>query len=357
MKAWIECMESDILYLRTFSDRPEMVDDDTWAEMLQTCDFWKAIDADEEYIQRNISPTRSHGDPILSGHWELVSSSTETEIFDSIPNLTQTTWHQEPPFNQFCPYKSNSNYVHSDGGCSAVAAAQMEYFLHYKIGFPVYAPTDAFCTANVNNYNSSNYYTFGSSSTIWDTMENDTNAATQNATGEAHAAVLISDAGIGIGVNYTDNGSGAGENDVVDYFNSIGISCTQNDYVPSTVCSSLLSGMPVVLSAKREKKTVLGYTYYLHGHYFIAHGYKRLRQTTTNTYEWVYEFPNAGPISIVEDSIEIIYHSPFICGISMNWGAGDTAMNRRYFSLTGDWAVDSTHNYQYKRKMITGYSH
>ena len=371
--AWIEGLENDVLYLRTFVGRPETADDETWDKMLSTMDFWKAINADEEFIERNSKPqTRSVPDTLpldppggdepfpFLGHWVLVSSTSVTEPFDSIGRLTRTSWHQHEPYNQFCPYTSNSFTEHALAGCSAVAAAQMEYFLHYKIGFPIYAPDGIHCTATINDYNLTNYYTFGNNDTIWNYMRNDDNPLTQNNIGEQTAAILISDAGIEMEIDYGINNTSAGDNDVVNFLNSKGIYCVQNGYVPSVVCDHLLSGMPVVMSAKRTKITIMGINYYTDGHYFIIDRYKRSRQKITNTYEWVYDDTGGLPAPPINDKIEITYSSPFFSAISMNWGLQTEYpyhnYNNDYYSLSGDWEIE-TYNYQYVRKMITGYSH
>ena len=61
------------------------------------------------------------------------------------------------------------------------------------------------------------------------------------------------------------------------------------------------------------------------------------------------------PIPYNKDSIRVTISSPYIGNIRMNWGWGNYYYtNSTWCTLTGDWIANNK-NYQYKRKMISGF--
>lgn len=350
ISCWLEVLMLEVLEVRECSyikpEWPEKIQD----QMVSNCVLWSAITAETEYVEKSFTVTRSH--PVVSGRWQLMHTSSVLESVDTIGRLTHTSWYQTDPYNQYCPYLSLGGSARSNCGCSAVAAAQMVYFFHYKIGYPVTAPTNVYCNATYSNWNTSNYYTYGQSSTIWGSMCNDSVASTNNPSGYSAAAVLMSDVGIAMNLEYGNPATSADNDDVVSFFNNIGINCTQSSYDSETVSDLLLSGWPVVVSAKRNQVWI--FPIYTNGHYFIIDRCCRTRMRYTMTYQWVGidpEDPQNGA-----QMVEIDYSTPETSEITMNWG-NDPGYCDYWFTLNGDWELDSDHNYQYLRRMITGYLH
>lgn len=369
VKLWIECLAADVLSLRVNNGRPKNISDEDWEQMLNSVEFWESINATSEYISRNFATTRGVDDPIIidptwegdipegnpKGHWELIDVDVVEEPYDSVHRLTDTQWCQRGNYNQFCPTRTDNASLRARAGCSAVAAAQMLYVLNKKRGYPVYAPTDVYCSANVHNYNSNNYYTYGSSSTIWSNMRTKSTAQGDTTNATRNAAVLISDAGIRIGVNYKNDGTSCGDDDVYEMFADMGIWCIHADYNVNSVINNMIAGLPAVMSAKRTRHSILGIEYYTNGHFFLIDFYKRRRIRYTNTYRW-----NGGINSVPsptgsDTKIEITYSTPTVTEIMMNWGDPRKDVDEYRFAPSGSWNIDSVYTYDYLRKMMVNF--
>ncbi len=334
-KLWIQSMAEDMAFIKNLPDEKLNF---TEEEIACNKAFWKSISSPDQYVKENLlKETRGFIPP---GHYEFLYSTTYTEVYDSIPRMIVTDWDQHSPFNIYCPLKSNSNSIHAPAGCAAIGGAQMLYFLHYHFGVPSTAPSEAYCNGNVNSYtwDQTNYTT-----EIWDYMNNY----------EFYAAPLIANVGNRLNMVYGDDGSSAFTSDLVDdVFEPYGISCTYTNYDTELLRNSLISGMPVLLSAYSidNASTV--------GHVFIADRYKRSRVVTKNCYEWVYdEVPPNTPIPYVPNKIVYTYSSPYINMIGFNWGWGPYYnVPSEWFSLTGDWVSCryemSSYNWNINRHMI-----
>lgn len=69
------------------------------------------------------------------------------------PHVTKTLWHQEYPFNQYCPAQSAESDNRCVTGCVAVAIAQYMYFLQDNLGYTFQMPTTGTCVGAYNqNY-------------------------------------------------------------------------------------------------------------------------------------------------------------------------------------------------------------
>ena len=351
-KLWIQSIADDMAAIR-------QLDDDklnfTREEIENNKAFWKSISSPDEFVKKMLkeSATRGGGhgnliDPELDsllhdGLWVFRESYTYTEVYDSIPRLTKTIWHQHAPYNTYCPTKTDGSGLNAPAGCVAIAGAQILYFLHNKLGVPATAPSHATCYGNVNNYtmHQDNFTT-----TVWDFMNTDGY--------QYKAAPLIANVGTLVGMNYGNSGSSAVTEDLVnDVFRDwYGISCTYGDYSTGTLRTSLLSGMPVILRA--SSSTISG------GHAFIIDQYMRTRTVTANYYTWVYDsWPPHTPIPAIPEYVEYTYTSPVISKVRMNWGWGGD-FNNSWFSLTGDWLAGSeggvSYNWNVSRHMIYGFS-
>ena len=339
-KLWVQSMAEDIAMIKGLPDDKLNF---TSEEIMCNKAFWKSISSPDTYVKQQIlGATRAPEDlelePFL-GHYELRSTQTYYEVYDSISALVGVNWHQGYPYNLYCPYTSDFS-GRAPAGCVAIAAGQMLYFLNKKLGVPETAPSEAYCNGNVNSsdydWAQTNY-----TSSIWNLM---------NVHG-MYAAPLIADIGRRVNMNYGDNGSDASALNLPNsVFAPYGISCTHGNYNAETVKSSLFSGYPVILCAKSS--TTGG------GHAFITDRYKRHRLVTRNNYEWVYDtMPTDKPMPYVQPYVEYIYSSPSIYMIGMNWGWGSYYNQASdWFTLTGDWiATGDDNNWIIGRKMIYGF--
>ncbi|MDO4526256.1 MAG: C10 family peptidase, partial [Bacteroidales bacterium] len=286
--------------------------------------------------------------PNTPGHYELVARTQRTEVVDSVSSMIETLWDQSVPFNNYCPFLPDSK-IHAAAGCVAIAAAQMLYYLHYNIGVPEKAPSEAYCYGNINAPNKDyNWDQTNFTSTIWDEMGKDwidSNAI--------NAAPLIAHIGKLVGIDYNIQSGGKSAELKSKVFAEYGVSCIYEKYNEEKVKNSLLNEMPVILSAftkdpENPSKEV--------GHTFITDRYKRFRTVTTDHYQWVYDVSDDTLIEPVPDKQEISYSSPYIGMIGMNWGEG-LEFENEWFCLTGDWIPElyPNINYNINRNMIYGF--
>lgn len=347
-KLWIQSIADDMAAIR-------QLDDDklnfTREEIKDNKAFWESISSPDEFVKKMLkeSATRGGGmlDPNLEfdslfydGHWELRFIDTYTQVSDYVPKLTITNWHQDYPYNYYCPLIYSNDTVRAPAGCVAIAGAQMLYFLHNKLGVPAMAPSQAYCYGTIVDYDMDQT---NPSSTIWSSMNNP---------GSMSAAPLVAKVGKLVGMDYGIYDSGAITQHLVEnVFEEYGISCTYDNYSTGTLRTSLLNGMPVIL---RAESSIAG------GHAFIADKYKCTRTVTANYYIWVFEsWPPHTPIPAVPEHVEYTYISPANNMIGMNWGWGED-FNNNWYSITGDWIAgavgDVPCNWNIDRHMIHGFS-
>ena len=352
-KLWIQSMADDMAAIR-------QLDDDklnfTRGEIENNKAFWESITSPDEFVKKMLKESATRGgvfdslailEPIIPGHYEYSFTDSYTQVYDSIPRLTETDWYQGFPYNYYCPTTTDGSGLNAPAGCVAIAGAQMLYYLHDKLQVPQYAPSQAYCNGDIN------YYTWDQtdpSSTIWNSMNN---------YGSTAAAPLIANVGKLVDMVYGNDGSDAHANKLVeDVFEEYGISCVYAGNYSNNIAQlriSLLNDMPVILSAR---SLTAGYA-----HTFIADRYKRTRTVTRRHYEWVYEnlTPPYTPVPAVPPYIEYSYSSPIISMIGFNWGEMNTYYNNNgWFSLTGDWIVGDEGgvpcNWNVSRNMIYGFS-
>jgi hypothetical protein len=352
--AWIETLEYDVLYLRSFNGRPDVANDETWGKMLGSIDFWKSVNAETEYVEKKTNTTRVAPDDnpkyIPPGHWELESTDEYTEVLESVGPLVTVNFHQNAPFNNCCPYAYPYTTGRAVAGCTAVAGAQMAHYLHFYIGRPLLAPTNGYCNTNAYKlengiyvkdheaYLGINVSYSDQSSTIWSSMANYSPLA----------SYLIADIGKRIFTDYGYDGSGANLGNLVAwYFIDNGVMCRDSTYDSGIVTASICDDMPVILgaSANFNGQSV--------GHAFIADGWRKCRIRTENTYVWVWDEPsNIMPPASINT---VITYGPIFQQLHMNWGwgaqyNGDTS----WYAPTGNWIPDGR-NFNLSRSMVWGF--
>ncbi len=367
MLSWVSSLGGDILNRRYDANHYVELDQNVRESEEACLRHWASINAEEDFINSYIPKTKVIHDSIsplpTGGHWELVSVESEDFLDTDIGHLTVTRWHQHTPHNNACPYLSTANpgnpddyFDRSPAGCVAIAAAQLLYFYHYKIGIPDKAPVTAYCNDKNNAFPHPTVHVDTTmSTTVWDSMDPGPLYLTWGDTFDASYA-LIADIGKRVNMYYGNSGSSATSSDLQSVFSHYGLSLSYyNSYQPSLMISSLQRGYPVYLKAYG---TVISqfWGWYADGHAFLVDGYKSYYTKYTKTYEWV-EPLSPEMQSIVPDMVVIEYTSPSIQIIRMNWGWGNTNISET-FSIMGSWAttVDGeNYDFIYERGMFYGY--
>ncbi len=374
MGDWLEAMCEDMKIVKRVNDEALSF---TKEEIAANRDYWDAVCNPNVFVTNKKNSTRGGGfiivdpDPRPIGHWELYQITTQEQDCGKVAHLTNTRWHQMDPYNIYCPNKTiigDDGETHAYAGCLAIAAAQMLYFLHGKIGVPTSIPDSAVCTGNIDDYTMQQWITgknvwgktannYGNyDKTEWDyEYENVVNAGT-------FVAPLIANVGKLAGLEYDNEGSGRNDMNVLvdSVFNYYGISCQFGEFDESILKANLQNGMPVMVSAYSNKKKKLFNTIYSGGHAFIIDGYKQKHIVTSYEYHWVDESNDPHAI-LPADRYEYTYSSPYITQINMNWGYGiilddeGQQIDEIWMAPTGNWIAPDNANYQYKRKMIYGF--
>lgn len=345
-QAWIQTMAQDIATIKRLDDRQLNF---TREEVENNKTFWRSISNPDDFIKdrtKNRS-SRALGDnarPLYTGEYVYRNTVTYSQIYDSIPSLLRTDWRQGYPYNSSCPPYSG-NYVGKPvAGCVAVAAAQTLYYLHYKLGIPVSAPSEISFIGTHSVYEIKNV-TY--SSEIWDEMIDN----------PSKAAPLIAHAGALVKTNYGITSSSAPlETAPTKLFTKYGISCKYASFNADTLRSSLLNKMPVILGAQGKPVNAGGIV----GHAFVADRYRRTRIVKVSYYDWVYHFPDGQPqiVPYIPPQEVYSYSSPVIDMIGLNWGFGNRSDNpSAWFSVTGDWISNTNPpiNWNINRVMIYGF--
>lgn len=197
-RIWIETVSEDMKAIRGLPDQALNFSKD---EIECHKDFWRAVSNPDKFVnEKGLSRKPDLPiDPLLpTGHYEYLGSTSYTQIFDSIPRLTKTNWHQDSPHNAFCPNRKEPTPYEkkAKAGCVAIAGAQILYYLHNKYGYPQTAPSKAYCYGTVGDQDYHwNQYDF--TTTIWDEMSRSS----------VKSAPMIAHIGNLVGMEYGDNGS------------------------------------------------------------------------------------------------------------------------------------------------------
>lgn len=341
---WVYTLAMDVLCMKEKNPQPTYTENANY-------EFWGHL-AGPLYL--NKSPkTAAKIPPIVqpseeTGYYELSISSIRYD-YDTLTvgPLLQTHWDQNrytligenKAGNVYVPLKSDYS-EHAPSGCTAVAGAQMAYYLHSKIGKPtVYPYFESKCTTTVNDPQST-YPTYSYfSNLLWRFFE------TANC---SLSDMLIAHIGACAGMSYGDSGSGAYIRDLVPYFEQSGISCLHANYNAGEVYNQLvLRGMPMIISAFTSSFLGIGTG---DGHSFVLDGYAYSRTKYECTYMWHwYEQYQGMAHPYVPEYTETSYHYQELTHVHINWGWGGDY--DAYYSLNGDWYLNN-YNLIYARKML-----
>lgn len=326
------------------------------ADFLNSVSFWNRISKDKTPY------TKADGDPEEENkYWELIDMEEIDSFEETSGHLIQTRWHQFHPWNLFAPSwdATTNSDLHDAAGCTAIATAQMLYYLNDKIGKPETAPTNGYCSGYSTNLSDTTHfqqYFYNFSSTAWDNMAlNDTDFFKS----DTLSALLIGYTGKSIHTQYSPFLSLAPIENVPSFLSSQGIQSSLNPYSGSWVFGSIRTNeMPVIISAHGKKETSFFglVTHYSDGHAFIADDYLLVNRIYLCTYQWTSHIGGDhyyGEIKTERDTIPEYY-------IRMNWGFSNQTPNNTYYSTSShnfQMSInDTTYNFQYLLNQITGFS-
>lgn len=189
---------------------------------------------------------------------------TDPLPYKNVPALIKTTWGQDYPYNKYCPYVGGEQCI---TGCLATAMAQiMNYHKYPDVGSGSMTYTSL--TNNITltaNFSNREYYNWGNM------LDNYMQSYT---TTQANAvAYLMKACGIGLGMDYGVEWSGADYSDIPyplhTFFGySRNVAYIRRDYFKTEewieiITNELLNGRPVIYNGNDEKQG---------GHSFILDG-------------------------------------------------------------------------------------
>ena len=342
---WFSSIAEDIESRRNDKNHYKDISYDILEKESSSLEFWKLVTGDSKYLEKYSINTKIPVEPIeYDGYWQLTGQHQHEVVYAYIPHLIQTKWHQQAPFNFFCPYRTDYSSLKAPAGCVAIAGAQMLYYLHYFFGRPVTAPISANCTGTIDNY----YVSFtGDSSTIWDSMLTDNYDETRyyDTSYSDDCSALIAQVGNQINMNYGNGASSAYTEDLVNnVFVPRGISCNYVNYNTSKLFASLQNNKPVIARASSSAS----------GHAFIIDGYKSLATAYYADYQWMKYLGNGEYEPEARYLHEVTYSTPTLEEIYMNWGWGGDYDDTVY-SPSAIWTAGNE-DYTSNKKMIYNFA-
>lgn len=341
-KNWIEYSLRDIEYLMA---KPDFLGEgeEEIERINSNYSFWQMVTGDPDFI---LPSTKSHGDPIpIDGYWQLVSTDYDHVFYDKTEHLITTNWYSSIPYNDFCPYHPNM-MSRINASSDQIAGGQYLFYMHYKIGVPVNAPSSGYVEWSPDSlsYHLQSFFS-DYDSEIWDQMS----------LYPEKAAYLIGDLGKKINQHYyTDDGWGS-PNRIISHFSALvnsafpfyGLSGDIVDYNRSDIFDSLNSEIPVIVCAASDRTAIFHRpeNYYT----FLIDAYYREQLRVTNTYEWIWSDPE-GEQSIVFPRQEVTYSLPDYKYFGFNLGDGQDN-DDIWYSTFSPWSFRNE-TFQYDIKMM-----
>lgn len=344
--AWIEGLEFDVLFLRTYKGRPDVADDETWDNMLRGIDFWKMVSADKDYIERDSAATRINPildpepDPDLYGHWVVESTTSSFDVLTSTGPLLTTNFSEDSPYNYCCPKLYPGGSDNGKAGSIAVAGAQLAYYFHNLWGVPEFAPSSGSCStyvADVNNWQGISVGDY--SSTVWSQMLSTPQTA----------SYLIAEIGKLAETDYkVDNSLGVFDAIIAYFQTNNSMTCSSIiEYFADSMKVDIQNSIPVVIHA-------IGYNGV--DRTFVSDGYRRIKPKTITYYRWVWDVPCNLPH---EEYRTVTTYGSITNEMHINWGMGtNNNSNSSWYSTSGNWSIGGNsyyHGANRFRKMIRNF--
>lgn len=262
------------------------------------------------------------------GHWVLLETEVVSSGKNVSPKLIKTKWGQTEPWNIYTPLLlKDGSYEHAAVGCVAVAAAQYQYFTHYKDGVPMSTVDKATLTSDGHDYVFS-----GNSSSIWDKM-----ALNFYNSGTEYSALLMGYVGRNVKTKYGLKSSEATPANLEKYLETVyGVDFNAVDPTFKSIRISINKYYPVLARANSSDG----------GHRFIIDQYYYSWTTTKYTYGWEGPYDPTGS-GVYEDTNDRDEDGNIVGwavqkefemknsreAISMNWGWEGLSDDVLYYSL------------------------
>lgn len=138
-----------------------------------------------------------------------------------VPHVTKTLWHQEEPFNKYCPTISVNSEMRCPTGCVAVATSQYLYFLQDKLGYSFNMPLLGSCIGACDE----NYIQSFTRFATWDlsALPLTDNTIQYSSDQFDRAALVIGYAAKQVNMEFGPSGSGAHFTNAQKFLNNIGV--------------------------------------------------------------------------------------------------------------------------------------
>ena len=339
MKFWMNMLADGVLQMRLGnvekkSEEATASTESKDASAESTSDhtaFWDAISPTHNSPTRFEPLTPTPG-PVEQDFYLYVVDKEESVQTTAYGPYLQTKWAQGAPWNKYCPLETNGSGEKSPAGCTAVAGAQLLYYLAQSLDYDIYAPRIATCEGNINGFNREFLdFTYDA----WDYMAIEFYDPEANRSTSASAA-LIAYVGSLCNMDYGNDSSDASPGDLMDSIEELyGISSTMSDlwsYSSDVIIENLMNELPVFIWGA---ETIFG-----GGHSWLIEGYEITTTITTTYYkkstipllEW---YVNTLDRDDADHSITNWYTTKTF---HMNWGWGGV-YDGEYSLLPENWSV------------------
>lgn len=337
------------------------------------------MEALETNMSKALHDEYFYSDADISNSWLLYADSTDikdriilnNERITQVPrsvvrtviqldvqdHLLSTKWGQGSPWNSRAPYTDSTRTVHCYTGCTQVAAAQILYYLHYKIGKPVPTYGISSCNAYIPTgvdslILSPTDITFSYNAPLhWADMP-----LTSSSSGQPEkVSTLMMRIGYLYNAEYSEDGTSSDHSNAVTVFPSeFSISCSYLNTITSSQIASISRSqiynnqLPIQMSVSRYVEDEDEKKY----HSIILDGYKYLKENVTYTIV-VYDL-NGIPYIETNTVTEI---SRFL---AINWGwngtgDSDALGNTIWYDISTPWIV-SNYNYTGKNSIVYNFA-
>lgn len=343
MKFWMNMLADGVLQTRQRSDDAMAIANTTASTNSDTTtpstsekqyvDFWESISPTKNETKGgHLTPIIGPTQPIDGPQYiYLIDTEQEYRVIE-YPEFIVTEWHQDAPWNAYCPLKTDGSGDRAPAGCVAISASQVLYYLHERFNATWYAPSHCFYSGNIDNYSIffDQYQT-----SIWGNMAISEGAVKPNILTE-YSAMLIAYVGQLIDMEYGNNGSSAFTMDLKEkVFSEFDITCSEsNSFNQTAAINNIRDGLPIILRGESSSG----------GHSWIADGYKMEYNLVTNYYVRFSTEQSPLYISTLDkDDAHFTSTTESIISqqLHMNWGWNDTNDGEYSIYMT-DWLYPNT---------------
>ncbi len=323
--------------------------DDDFYSNADISDSWLSYDnTDNTQREQNTNKTiNSRG--LISQERTVISSYVRD-------HLLSTKWGQGYPWNQRAPYIDSTLTNHCLTGCVPVAAAQVLYYLHYKIGKPV--GTYGFSTCNAYIPSDADYLvlspsdiTFSYNAPIhWADLPLTAGSAGQH----YKVSTLMMRIGYLYGAKYYRDQTFSSTSKACTYFPSeFSISCSYADSLSLSQLNSISRSqiydnqLPILMAIYEVVNGEVN-----SGHSIVLDGYKYLEERVVSTF--VYYQLDGTPYIETYTTTEISRY------LAINWGwdgsgDSDASGNTIWYNMATPWIV-SSYNFNDKNYIVYNFA-